>query len=653
MIFKGIFSLISSLFFIFLVGSIFTNSVYATGSIIYFNDFESDQLGVFPAGWEVRRNHRWDGGGGVCMNGASFAEWTVEEIDGSKRAGITISGPGCVYEISPIGLEIPDLSNYEYELDMTFSVSGGSLRNIAYRYESHHRWYGLQFLDNKEVFLQKFYDGPHHDQHPNFSFEPSFQSDQTYNIRFRNIGDNVEIFIDDSLVHSFTDVDPIVDSGSFALQASVGQPTGTSVVYFDNIKVTDLSTPPPTPTPDPPQATHFLQTDPLWSDHQYNHIDQTIGGVGCALTSAAMNLTYHGIDVVPWGETLVPLTPGSLNQWLNTGDRPDMWGRGGAMSWTAMQYLTKTLNEIDESYPKLEHRRIPSHLLSHADEIMTEQGHPVIFKHTHPDSPTGVHFGLATSVVEPLSEYSFLDPFYADKDTFSIPPESLQSVEYFYPTNSDFSYLVVQADDQLEFSLTNPSGKVTNNNSEDIPQSYYSIEWPLADSLILGEVSGDPYKELAVKHPEIGEYLLALSSDNPGYYNFEIYINDPDANVISLVQEVLVLPGTPTVYRILYNPDDPEQLAKIVQIVDFDSLIAAINYAYDQGWIKNNMVRLNLIGHVRVSQLVYSRATHAGINLLRVFQGHIDRLNAHRQKPLTDQGHEFLESQLNLLLNSL
>jgi len=61
----------------------------------------------------------------------------------------------------------------------------------------------------------------------------------------------------------------------------------------------------------------FAQADPRWADDSLGSTDSTIGGEGCAVSSAAMVLAYYGVNV----------DPGILNTFLtnNEGYTPQGW----------------------------------------------------------------------------------------------------------------------------------------------------------------------------------------------------------------------------------------------------------------------------------------------------------------------------------------
>ncbi|MFD3163289.1 hypothetical protein [Herpetosiphon sp. NSE202] len=58
--------------------------------------------------------------------------------------------------------------------------------------------------------------------------------------------------------------------------------------------------PPPTPSPNPPwNVPFFWQADPAWKNHKIGKCTNSIGNVGCALSSLAMVFKFYGADKNP------------------------------------------------------------------------------------------------------------------------------------------------------------------------------------------------------------------------------------------------------------------------------------------------------------------------------------------------------------------
>ncbi|XSG76454.1 C39 family peptidase [Herpetosiphon llansteffanensis] len=87
--------------------------------------------------------------------------------------------------------------------------------------------------------------------------------------------------------------------------------------------------PPPTPSPNPPwNVPFFWQADPRWAGNRIGACTNTIGNVGCALTSVAMIFQFYGSDK----------NPGTLNTCLGN----DACG----MNWPSPKILPCSNNKV-------------------------------------------------------------------------------------------------------------------------------------------------------------------------------------------------------------------------------------------------------------------------------------------------------------------
>ncbi|MCA0351451.1 MAG: C39 family peptidase [Chloroflexi bacterium] len=87
--------------------------------------------------------------------------------------------------------------------------------------------------------------------------------------------------------------------------------------------------PPPPPSPNPPwNVPFFWQADPAWKNNRIGACNNTIGNVGCALTSVAMVFQFYGADK----------NPGTLNSCL--GDH------ACGMNWGSFKILPCSNNKV-------------------------------------------------------------------------------------------------------------------------------------------------------------------------------------------------------------------------------------------------------------------------------------------------------------------
>jgi len=114
-------------------------------------------------------------------------------------------------------------------------------------------------------------------------------------------------------------------------------------------------------------VTQYLQADPKWAGEALGKTAGSLGGEGCAVTSAAMVLSFYGMDV----------DPKRLNLFLTEHDGYE--GRGW-IRWESAAEFSPGL--VEKAYEDL-----PSHALIDWNLL---HGNPVIIRIRRPDGIT--HF---------------------------------------------------------------------------------------------------------------------------------------------------------------------------------------------------------------------------------------------------------------------
>lgn len=115
----------------------------------------------------------------------------------------------------------------------------------------------------------------------------------------------------------------------------------------------------------------FLQEDPRWGQDQLASTPSTVGGEGCAVSSAAMVLASYGVDV----------DPGRLNKFLTQlpgGYTPEGWIYWEKAAEFAPDFAAKLLPHYEDK---------PSYFLIDWNLI---EGNPVIIRLRYPSGVT--HF---------------------------------------------------------------------------------------------------------------------------------------------------------------------------------------------------------------------------------------------------------------------
>lgn len=582
----------NKLFFIILLISvfqiIFVSNINAS-KVIYSNDFESDQSGYFPSNWEVKRNFQWDDRNKKCMSGSIPAEWKVASISGSKRAGIALSGPYCQTEIIPTNIIIPDVSNYQYEVDMTFFGSASKDRNIAYRYNNGEEWYGLKFTTPTTIeFYKIFNNSPWDVQYRFVNYAGGFRDNTTYRFKIITINNVLQFFVNNTLIHTIPDVDPVLNSGTIALQASIGG-LGANEVYFDNIVVTDLSEP-PKPLDYVLNTPFFSQLDPLWKNTKYDHSQWwagksgTIGRWGCALTSAAMILRDNGYVVGPDNQET---NPKNLNTYLIK--NASGYNKWGVVNWSAItQYAHDTkvagkvpadTKDLEYSYLSYNHNGLMQWLDASHSSILKVQ---MAGRGTSTTDDDGYHFVVAKGYTNPDHHILLNDPLSSTSSGVTLEAsysgKPAISMIQFKPSNTDLSYLWFMTESANSFTVTKDGQPIQ------LSDDTYYLDGGITDG------TGGPSpsnRTLALPKPESGKYVVTLSSPTLSFATFETALFDQEARQKHQIANVLVGPNFPRTFTITYNHDDISKI-KIKPYHSIYTLRQLIDYAHRNKWLRGD-----------------------------------------------------------------
>lgn len=253
----------------------------------------------------------------------------------------------------------------------------------------------------------------------------------------------------------------------------------------------------PTTTPIVLNVPNLKQYSLPWKNKLYAFTQKTIHEFGCALTSAAMVLQYHGHNI----------NPDKLNDWLK--NEPDGYIRNGLINWLAITRYTK-LHDTANS-PSLEFKRLlptnenlTNELTNNRPAILKENGHFVVAK-----SILGNTFGIN-------------DPGYSNRSDLTSYNNSFLAINSFTPSHTDLSYMMFVVDPNINLKLFD-----NNNNPVD---SQEFIEDPINNLIKPNQKSGSPVKILILSKPQNGKYTLKLTGSK-GKYNLDSYLYDVNGKV--------------------------------------------------------------------------------------------------------------------------
>jgi len=395
---------------------------------------------------------------------------------------------------------------------------------------------------------------------------------------------------------------------------------------------------------------YFSQIDEAWVDNLYDSMDATIGEVGCTLSAATMLLNYHGVDKLPDGSSL---NVDSLNSWLN--QNPDGAWRNGLTSWGALMRLSRILNGSDPDSPIFDYRKISPPDFAEIDRILTEEENPLIFEEIKPLSPSGVHFTTATGVIASAQEYSVLDPLDIMRSSFLIPPDELTSARYLYPTNTNLSYLVFHADEKLDVLITNQeeSRSGTTRNGEEVNEildAVVDIEFPIANDENPEQITGKPFWEFLIPDPFSGNYDIELNTDENGWYEFELYAYDVNAEVEVFKKRIYVGSDHPMFFSLEYAQAGGENFAVLNKVVDFDALKNDVDAMQNAGLINKDSVAKLLKIIVELAKNFYPVRPRLGLSFLDLFE---ERVAKYTPRWITEEAEKFLLEEVGVLREGL
>lgn len=267
-----------------------------------------------------------------------------------------------------------------------------------------------------------------------------------------------------------------------------------------------------------PTFPYFSQKDPQWAQNEYDSANTfgpffcgtTIAGCGCATTSAAMLLKFHGVDKAPNGQ---PTTPQTLNDWLKANNGYSF----GAVKWNSIASYAIKANQ-NFGTQKIKFNGVgPANDLSLLQNDLTAGKPPIL------QQPG--HFIVATGTQG--STYSIHDPAFQNKTTLAAYNNQFQSSRRFEKTSTDLSALYLTTPAPTEIFLTDSLGRRVGKDPQtgiiytEIPNSFYFLESAYAD-----QSQADP------QLPQEGQGINTLVILTPPKEQFNIQVSGSAENKV-------------------------------------------------------------------------------------------------------------------------
>ena len=407
---------------------------------------------------------------------------------------------------------------------------------------------------------------------------------------------------------------------------------------------------------------YFSQNVVPWGPSEYDHAQSlgfsniTMDRWGCAVTSAAMVLNYHGMTQF---QDNTSLNPGSLNQWLKT-NNGYLTGTGtdgsySYLSWPAISKLTEDLFEASKSAVKLVHNRAtPSaSTVTLINEDLTLRKFPDIL--WVKNASTSGHFVVAKGVVN--DTYAINDPEWNVPFLSSFNNNYMQ-VDRYVPSNTNFSYIVIVVNPSVEILVSDSLGRKTgryiyNGQTEtfnEIPNASYSLQDPISNPNQLGteEQLGTGVNEFLLPEAPFGDYTIETTSNSINGYTLNIATFESDGDNIVNKIEKNIEPNEQGVFNLNYSQTRPSLVDKDVS---FQSIIDDINELRSLNLIDSNHLTNQLIRVINQTQENYQDGNlEMTLKKLDHFE---DIINRKRGKEILETAYQILFYDVDYLKKTI
>ncbi len=556
------------------------------------------------------------------------SKWFVS----SERAGAIVTSAGEVTELVPKD-EYWNNSIQTYSVEFDITPIQGQDKNFTLRYLSNSDFYELHFNANG-LFLDRTVP------QNSGSIAVLLNNNVTSHIKVDYLIDEINVYVNGNLVFEFDDPSNPYSNGKIGIKVGTGL-AGTTEVYFDNIVVTSLDpsptpsssptqTPSPSPTPSPtasptPTSTptptptpiltptpvpsptpsgfpYFSQLDPVWKNTVYdsatswNPLDPSFGRWGCAVSSAAMILKYHGIITLPNG---LATTPGNLNTWLIT--EPNGYIGNGLVNWSMISKISRIMNLTNPTWPKLEFSFGSNSIPSLASNL--QAGKPtILFVNTG-------HFITAYNYTSP-TDIDIADPAYLSRTKLSAYNNTFVSSRQFTPSFTDLSHLTLYTDSQISSKLEKKSAGSFR------PVQNVVMTTEKLQGAPNGSLSGAEKKILDLAKPPAGEYRLTLTRSGSGFHEplFLRYTEDGTEHAEKLP---VFIDSSPLTYLVTLSSSGS---ASIQKTVGFGTLKDDIGIARSSGMTRLKYKGTDLIEILEASEKAYKKNKKLSKTLFELYQ---------------------------------
>ena len=523
--------------------SSFPSKLFANENILYTENFEEDNLipwEMFPSG----------------------TVWQIKDVAGSKKFGSYTNQPieeaqtgDYSWRDYMFSVDITPLNNYDRNIFFRANPQRITYANLTFPYG-----YGLH-LSPDYIDLQKYTQNMTGPDIPNKRYHLINDEywEGTKNIKVVVQGNNIKVYYNNKQnpIIEYTDTDEPILSGRISLAHASGS-MGHSEVYFDNVIISKLEQ----ETDEFPDLNvpYYSQKNPAWKNDIYDHSQNqewansyyTVGNWGCALTSAAMILKYHGHDV----------DPKALNLWLI--ESPDGYLGNGYVNWNAISRYS--LQHSNHNAKALEFERKPPTL----EQIKTEiiNGNPVI-------ADVFDHFVVVDEITD--SSFGIKDPAYEENMLLSRYGNVIKNLNTFTPSDTDLSYILIVSN--------NPNIKFYDQNGTQLNVTIYEEGVISNDE---GEYWHNMEKIYSIQIPKPSPATYQVSFEGNGNYYIKYFAYNTIGNPVIASKEFNITNNKN--YKFEINYDESPYMKDLTATTNSERCVPGIISYFD---ISYNLGKIN------------------------------------------------------------
>ncbi len=387
----------------------------------------------------------------------------------------------------------------------------------------------------------------------------------------------------------------------------------------------------------------YNDNNPAWEAEEFDHANagqfvcgRTMTQCGCATSSIAMILRYHGINKMPDGSDV---NPGTVNKWLKENKG---YNRNLGVIWSAVGNLAKKAKSQNPNfqYDALEYN---PDMYFNTTTLTNDlnQGIPNILQVNAP----GMHFVVAKGKTGNTFEIN--DPLF-NRTTLASYNNQAVSVRRYIPSHTDLSYMVYVADKDVYITVRDENGATYGESYLEYSPAQL-VEEPF-------NTNTSAVKVFYFAKPESSNYRVELYSATDPDYQLDEYIFTEEGEMKTASYTGNLTPETEAVYKLSYDKENINNIkTEPIREITFNILKDDIKKLYQQKQIKNVIfyTALKVQAEVAERATLINRQPLGNKLAIITLKAMLVELNKQKGKSITVEGYNLLYTDITSLINQL